>query len=169
MYLLIGERNSDVIRVFDVRGQHKMLQVLAGRKTETMMRLGWDLTPNGEVWAGGTDGFVRVWEGIGESEGDLEAVMSWKAHEGICIPFDPLFSLEFLLTSIDPVVSTFVHPSGSVVITCSAEDRKSSLLKNSSIPSDNSSDEESEEESDAGSEAFIDSVKSDSNIKIWSL
>jgi WD40 repeat protein len=90
MYLIVGERNSDVLQVFDVRGQHKLLQVLVGSKAESMMRLGWDLTSNGEVWAGGMDGFVRAWEGVGKGEGDLTAATSWKAHKGTTKPiFSP--------------------------------------------------------------------------------
>lgn len=81
-YILVGERNSHVVQVFDVRGEHKLLQTLVGRNAESMMRLGWDLTPNGEVWAGGLDGHVMVWEGIGKSEGKIEASMAWKAHTG---------------------------------------------------------------------------------------
>jgi WD40 repeat protein len=81
-YLLVGERKSDVIQVFDVRGQHRRVQTLRGRHSNTLIKLGWELTPNGEVWAGGHDGQVRVWDGVGKTEGSVQPSSSWQAHQG---------------------------------------------------------------------------------------
>lgn len=36
-----------------------------------------------EIWTGGTDGVVRVWEGVGRKEGGVECDWEWKAHDGI--------------------------------------------------------------------------------------
>lgn len=159
-YILVGERNSNVIQVFDVRGQHRLLQTLVERNAESMMRLDWDLTPNGEVWAGGLDGYVRVWEGLGKSEGKVEASMVWKAHDGT----DPLcFVPDSLADLIDPVVATLVHPSGSVAITCSAEDRNAERSQDSSESSVGST------EDDDVPDEELNSPELHSNIKIWSL
>jgi WD40 repeat protein len=129
-YLLVGERKSYAIRVFDIRGQQKLLQTLVGRDANTMMKLGWNLTANGEVWAGGMDGAVRVWEGIGMSEGSTNISGSWLAHE-------------------DPVIATMVHGSGSVVITASSEDRNVQRQAELSDGEDHSSIESESDEHDA--------------------
>jgi WD40 repeat protein len=126
-YLLTSERKSDVIHVFDIRGQQKHLQTLVGHDAKSMMRLQWDITSNGEIWAGGMDGTVRVWEGIGMSEGNLIPTGSWKAHEY-------------------PVISTMVHDSGSVVITASAKDRNKSYHEENLDNDDGSSGSEKEDE-----------------------
>jgi WD40 repeat protein len=128
-YLLTSERKSDVIHVFDIRGHQKLLQTLVGRKATSMMKLQWDVTSNGEIWAGGMDGRVRIWEGIGMSEGNLDPTGSWKAHE-------------------NPVISTMVHDSGSVVITASAKDRNKSYQTESVDSNDSASGSDQDDEED---------------------
>ena len=71
-YLLVGERQSDAIQVFDVRNLHRRVACLTGRRALTAQKLGFDVlaTADGcEVWAGGTDGVVRRWKGVGMVEG----------------------------------------------------------------------------------------------------
>ena len=80
-YLCVVERGSDGIGVWDVRGTGKRLCWLAGRKGRTMQRLAADLCGR-DVWSGGTDGKVRVWEGVGTKEGWLEPDREMDAHEG---------------------------------------------------------------------------------------
>lgn len=80
-YLLVAERVSEVMRVFDVRKGGVPLATLRGREALTHQRLGVDVTADGEVWAGGTDGMVRVWEGMGMQEGDVEPSSVWQGHE----------------------------------------------------------------------------------------
>ena len=71
----------------------------------TQQRLRVDITENGEVLAGGTDGVVKVWERIGMREGELQATWGWQAHE-------------------DVVGGVGAHPSGAgVVATCSGSRR----------------------------------------------
>jgi WD40 repeat protein len=79
-YLLVGERKSDSILVFDIRQTHRLLQTFSGRKADTMMRMSWSLTDDGEVWAGGTDGISRMWRTVGEGEGPVQPAESWSAH-----------------------------------------------------------------------------------------
>jgi WD40 repeat protein len=79
-YLVVGERKSDSILVFDIRQTQRLLQTFCGRKTNTMMRMGWSLTENGEVWAGGTDGIARVWRQVGGEEGSVHPAESWSAN-----------------------------------------------------------------------------------------
>lgn len=85
-YLLIAERCSNGIGVWDIRGTGRRLAWLAGRKANTMQRLGIEVREGGEVWAGGTDGAVRVWEGLGRSEGRVERVWEFGAHDGMVFP-----------------------------------------------------------------------------------
>ena len=80
-YLCVIERGSDGIGVWDIRHTGKRVAWLRGRAAKTMQRLSVDMVGS-DVWCGGTDGRVRVWEGIGLSEGVLEPVWSFEAHNG---------------------------------------------------------------------------------------
>ncbi|KAL9121780.1 MAG: hypothetical protein Q9187_001655, partial [Circinaria calcarea] len=103
-YLCAAERGTDGLGVWDIRGTGRRLAWLAGRKAKTMQRLGVHVTEGGEVWAGGTDGVVKVWESLGRREGSVDADWGFKAHE-------------------DVVVGVGVHPAGSVLASCSGQRR----------------------------------------------
>lgn len=100
-YLCVVERGCDGVGVWDIRGTGKRLAWLRGREARTQQRLGVDVK-GGEVWAGGTDGTVRIWEGLGMREGVVESSWDFKAHD-------------------DAVSSTTLHPVGSVLATCSGQ------------------------------------------------
>lgn len=87
-YLCVVERESDGIGVWDIRGSGRRLAWLQGRCGRTNQRLE-AAVMGGEVWAGGTDGNVRVWEGLGKGEGDLDPAWQFHAHDGIR-SFSPL-------------------------------------------------------------------------------
>ena len=109
-YLYVAERQSDVLLIYDVRNFSLSLGYCTGRKALTKQKLGFDVWNAGaspydiegishEVWSGGTDGNVRVWRDPYRKEGPVEADEMVKAGgEGI------------------PVVSTLVHPSGSLAV-----------------------------------------------------
>ena len=85
-YLLIAERQGDCIQVYDVRNLLKRVSVLNDRKASTTQRLGMDVlhTAGGyEVWAAGTDGYVRMWSHAGAKEGKQESDAAFKAHNGM--------------------------------------------------------------------------------------
>ena len=82
-FLCIVERGSEGIGVWDVRGTGRQLAWLGGRCAMTNQRLGVEVV-GGEVWAGGTDGMVRVWEELGMREGLVNPGWEFRAHEGIC-------------------------------------------------------------------------------------
>ena len=84
-YLCVAERCSDGISVWDIRGTGKRLAWLKGRNAMTNQRLGVDII-NGEVWAGGVDGKVRLWQGLGMKEGIVNPDWEFKAHEGEVSP-----------------------------------------------------------------------------------
>ena len=84
-YLYVVERKSRGVLVYDVRVMGKLAAWLEGREADTNKRLGVDVFDGQEgveIWAGGTDGVVRVWEGVGKTEGSLERSWEWKAHDG---------------------------------------------------------------------------------------
>lgn len=84
-YLYVVERKSRGVLVYDIRVMGKLAAWLEGREAETNQRLGVDVFEGKdgmEIWAGGTDGVVRVWEGVGKTEGPLEKSWEWKAHDG---------------------------------------------------------------------------------------
>ncbi|KAH8596142.1 WD40-repeat-containing domain protein [Bisporella sp. PMI_857] len=173
-YLLIVERKSDSILVYDVRNTGKMVCWLEGRGAGTNQRLGVDVfstDAGAEVWAGGMDGVVRIWQSVGHQEGAMERSWEWMAHD-------------------DPVTSTIVHSSGTVVATCSGQ-RSISVFENdeasvnkdtdddrssSSHPATQSSASDSSSHSSGGVSSVhsINSVKAlrktpDNSIKVWSL
>ncbi|KAJ5965116.1 uncharacterized protein N7479_004992 [Penicillium vulpinum] len=118
-YLYVAERKSDGVLVYDVRVTGQLLGHLRGRKARTNQRINIDVVPSGpdgshEIWAGGTDGFMRVWRSPEHCEGGKDPDWEFKVHD-------------------DAVTSTMFHPMGSVVATCSGQRH---------FDSDDSSDEE---------------------------
>ena len=100
-YLCVAERNSDGVSVWDIRGTGKRLAWLKGRKAITSQRMGVTLIGE-EIWAGGSDGCVRVWQKVGAREGMLEGDWEFNAHG-------------------DVVSGIGLHPGGSVLATCSGQ------------------------------------------------
>ncbi|KAJ4390065.1 hypothetical protein N0V93_007538 [Gnomoniopsis smithogilvyi] len=114
-YLVVNERQSTGMLVYDVRGANRVLGFLAGRDARTHQRMSCDVF-NGlqsvggfEVWAGAMDGTVKVWEGVGNTEGcqwpswDFSATDGAAGAQGIASP---------------ALGSVGLHYSGSVVATC---------------------------------------------------
>ncbi|UNI13411.1 hypothetical protein JDV02_000159 [Purpureocillium takamizusanense] len=106
-YLVINERQSSGLLVYDIRGAGKLLSVLTGRRCASQQRLTCDLFQSDiygsagfEVWGGSQDGHVLVWDNVGLRDGPLSPSWDWKAHDS-------------------PVGSTILHDCGSVVATCS--------------------------------------------------
>jgi hypothetical protein len=84
-YLFVVERKSRGLLVYDVRVTGKLVCWLEGREAQTNQRLGVDIfgaEMGAEIWAGGTDGVVRVWENVGMSEGAHGSSWEWRAHDG---------------------------------------------------------------------------------------
>ena len=84
-YLLVAERQSDGIHVYDMRNALQRVAQLIGRRADTTQRLGMDLvlTTHGyEVWAGGTDGCVRMWNNPGWKAGEYSPDEAIAMHDG---------------------------------------------------------------------------------------
>lgn len=86
-YLYVAERKSDGVLVYDIRVTGQLVGWLAGRKAMTNQRLQIDvISTNGkgkhEVWAGGIDGVVRMWECATDSAGEIQPTWEKKIHDG---------------------------------------------------------------------------------------
>jgi hypothetical protein len=115
-YLYVAERNADVVLIYDVRSFSLALGYCAGRKAVTKQKLGFDVWNAGisspyhgeqdglshEIWAGGTDGKMRVWR---------DAYLK----EGAVLP-DEVVSVG---PEDEPVVAALVHESGSLAVAAS--------------------------------------------------
>ncbi|KAL2010995.1 hypothetical protein VTN00DRAFT_3713 [Thermoascus crustaceus] len=86
-YLYIVERKSHGVLIYDIRVTGQLLGWLQGRKAFTNQRMKVDVIPTGEggsheIWAGGTDGAMRVWRNPAHSIGAKEPDWEWKVHDG---------------------------------------------------------------------------------------
>lgn len=87
-YLLIAERQSDIIEVYDIRQSCKRLSWLSGRQANVHFQMSFDVVPtlHGlEVWAGGTDGSVRMWSNPEQQEGEVKWSEQWHVHDGMAV------------------------------------------------------------------------------------
>jgi len=166
-YLVVNERKSSGLLVYDLRGTNQLLAHLTGRNGDTNQRLSCDVFPGTnaaggfEVWAGTKDGSVVVWEGVGNHDGPVVPSWDWKAHESA-------------------VGGAAMHMSGSVVATCSGaweilEEGHSS----DSDDSDDSYDSDSYSSSSSSSNSstsVVNTKKSrspfvvkDTSLKVWGI
>ncbi|WEW56847.1 hypothetical protein PRK78_002302 [Emydomyces testavorans] len=106
-YLFVVERKSDGILIYDIRVTGKLVGWLKDRKAMTNQRLKVDFV-NGndrgssEIWAGSTDGCVRMWKCPANLEGEIQPTWVEKIHG-------------------DPITSAVFHPTGSILATCSGQ------------------------------------------------
>ena len=172
-YLCTAERFSGGIGVWDIRGTGKRLAWLSGRKGMTMQRLGIDIV-NDDVWAGGTDGKVRVWKGLGTKEAILDCDWEIQGHNG------QLWNRRFstLLIQTDAISSATMHPCGTVLASCSGQWPISGGLSSEDSPSSRgqsnnqgsrSSDCADDDRSSRGSCEKTEEIGPDNSLKIWSL
>lgn len=152
-YLCVVERESDGIGVWDVRGTGRRLAWLQGRMAKTNQRLAVDIL-NTELWAGGTDGAVRVWESLGMIEGDVNPAWQFHAHGGKLFRNWRILRSDSLALTIEPdaVSAAVLHPSGSVLATCSGQRHSFSSLRNNSTGESVKDDSDSESESENASD-----------------
>ncbi|KAL2870642.1 uncharacterized protein BJX67DRAFT_244626 [Aspergillus lucknowensis] len=108
-YLYIAERKSDGVMIYDIRVTGQLLGWLRGRSALTNQRMKIDMVATGqgsshEIWAGGTDGFVRLWQDPTYSAGEQEPRWQWRADDN----------------SISSVV---MRPTGNIAATTSGQKR----------------------------------------------
>lgn len=186
-YLLVNERQSTGVLIYDVRVTNKVLGFLAGRDALTHQRLDLAVYPDSEglggfeVWAGTRQGTVKVWQGVGNDEGCI-----WPSWDFSTIGE----SHSEQRPTQSPVGSVSLHKYGSVVATCTGgwrvpdkdddDDGMSSSTHSSSSSSntDSSSDVDSDDSSSSSSSSslhrpagrFSDNRTFDtSHLKIWSI
>lgn len=185
-YLLVNERQSTGVLVYDVRVTNKVLGFLAGRDALTHQRLDLTVYPDSEgvggfeVWAGTRDGTVKVWQGVGNDEGCIWPSWDFSTRGESDAEEKPARS---------PVGSISLHKYGSVVATCTGgwrvtgeddDDEVSSPAHSSSSSSSSgsSSDDESGSESSSSSLPRLNQLGpglpnnrtfDKSYLKIWSI
>lgn len=86
-YLYIAERKSQGMLVYDIRVTGQLLGWLEGREAFTNQRMKADVVATGEeesheIWAGGTDGVVRVWSNPFASIGAQKPAYEFSMHGG---------------------------------------------------------------------------------------
>ena len=158
-YLVVNERNSCGLLVYDIRVTGQLLSVLRGRPADTHQRMHCDVYAGKdggfEVWAGAQDGVVRVWEDVG-LHGDLatDSSWDWKAHDA-------------------PIGSTALHSSGSVVATCSGAWEHTRFYDSNEDKDCSESESESESSEPASTDLGTDfrgpTVLEDSCLSLWSI
>ncbi|KAI2473591.1 hypothetical protein F4781DRAFT_419372 [Annulohypoxylon bovei var. microspora] len=158
-YLLVSERRSTGVLVYDVRVAGKLLGWLAGREALDNQRMTADAFPGREgsggfeVWSGTTEGMVRVWEGVGSHEGAHDPAWGWEA------------------AGRSTVGSACVHQSGAVIATCSGswefpddDERGGGALSQSS-----SSDTDTDTDSSRSEASWMRRRNKESSLRIWSI
>ncbi|KAI2614051.1 uncharacterized protein GGS25DRAFT_31964 [Hypoxylon fragiforme] len=177
-YLLVGERKSTGILVYDVRVAGKLLGWLSGREALGNQRISCDVFPGQEeaggfeVWSGTTDGTVKVWEGVGTVEGAHAPAWKWATAA---------------TRGGSTVGSTCVHQSGSVVATCSGswefpdedgdkdDDEDEIVTDDSQSQSSGSNSSSGGSSSDTGSDDSASEISwmrrrnKESSLQVWSV
>ncbi|KAI9794427.1 MAG: hypothetical protein M1816_005497 [Peltula sp. TS41687] len=153
-YLFILERRATQIQMYDIRVAGKHLGSLVGHAGDTNQRLTGDICSmdaqegSGDIFAGGTDGVIRVWNCADpggkshEDEGMMKIQPSWERKVG-----DAAIS------------STCLHPSlrGGLITSCSGHRRRVLLPWKDNLDSDSDDDDDDDVE------------KMDNTLKIWSI
>ncbi|KAI0894758.1 hypothetical protein F4806DRAFT_96324 [Annulohypoxylon nitens] len=159
-YLLVSERKSTGILVYDVRVTGKLLGWLAGREALGNQRISADAFPGQEgsggfeVWSGTTAGAVKVWEGVGSQEGAHDPAWGWDA------------------ASRSTVGSACVHQSGSVLATCSGSwefPNDEEKEDGESLSQSGSSSADSDSDISTRQQPWMRRRNKESSLKIWSL
>ncbi|XXG94870.1 hypothetical protein Hte_001129 [Hypoxylon texense] len=161
-YLLLGERKSAGVLVYDVRVTGRLLGWLAGRDALGNQRIACDVFPGQdgggaggeagfEVWSGSTRGDVKVWEGVGTREGAHEPAWGWSAARG------------------STVSSTCMHQSGTVVATCSGSWEFPEGEGEEDEESSSDDDSRSQSEKTSSKAPWMCRQNRESSLKIWSL
>jgi hypothetical protein len=176
-YLYVAERRSAGVHIYDIRGAGRRVGCLMGREAKTNVKLSFDVVPTAggsEVWAGGTDGKIRMWKNPEQRGGVVSWDEEWAVHG-----------------ETDLVCATLVHGGGSVVATVACKERydvetieNDSESSSSSGSEDDGSESESESEEDeirdaededeeshtlSATSSNKETSKGESFLKIWSI
>jgi hypothetical protein len=129
-YLYVVERMSDGVLVYDIRVTGQLVGWLKGRKAVTNQRMKVDVVAGSEsgppeLWAGGTDGVVRMWtDPSTASEGTMPA-WEMQAHSSKSSQRNPFLGCATQdidgIFILDAVSSAVVHPMGGIIATCSGQ------------------------------------------------
>lgn len=157
-YLLVSERKSRGVLVYDVRVTGELLGWLEDRDAlDSNQRISCDVFPTGddggggfEVWSGTADGTVKVWENVGMREGPHVPAWDWRGHEST-------------------VGSTCLHPAGSVIATCSGAWDFAAQDKDAGSDDDVTGNAEDQEEAKRRLPTWMKRSNKESSLKLWCL
>lgn len=164
-YLFVAERMSDALLVYDIRGAGKRLSWLRGRRAKTTQKLSFDIvnteTQGLDIWAGGTDGVMRIWQDVKSKEGPVNADAEFQAHNGWYI--EPAQYCTGVDSLTDTVSNTIVHPCRTVFATTSGQ-RNDPQDSVDTSPSPGASDDDM-----ATPVAASRQGRSENVLKVWTL
>ncbi|KAK6356144.1 hypothetical protein TWF718_000516 [Orbilia javanica] len=152
-HLIVAERRSNVVYIYDLRYPGEVWSVLMGRRADTNQKLGVAYCSSygaGEnrmenvVVAGGTDGVVRVWTPF---EGSIV-----EEEEG-----GHLKPVEKFVAARDPVTAVAVHPYGGVLATSSGQRKNINLREETD--SESEEEEQSSKEGEEQNKEITEAVK----------
>ncbi|KAG9644277.1 hypothetical protein KCU86_g13877, partial [Aureobasidium melanogenum] len=152
-YLFVAERQSDSLLVYDIRHTGQRLSYLSGRNALTTLKLSFDFASDAnakiDIWAGGTDGKVRVWRDVTSREGRIDPDLALHAsHAAVS---------NTILSRREPMLITTSgqrrDPSDLAGVNDLSSDSDSSSSESSSDSDKSESDEEHEEGGRQGQEA----------------
>jgi WD40 repeat protein len=125
-YLLVAERRSDEVQVYDIRDTRRQVSTMTGRMGDSNQRLGMDVVRTTaeedgyELWAGGMDGVVRMWSAPGSKEGRCSPDEEFAIHDGRGDVSDFVNSSELAdFAVVAPVTTAIWHPFASILATSS--------------------------------------------------
>lgn len=92
-YLYISERKSNGSMIYDIRKTGQLLSWTTDRQAVTNQRMKVELAMNTEtgyedIWAGGTDGIMRLWQAPHLSEGPVSPASQTRIHKGMSGEFN---------------------------------------------------------------------------------
>ncbi len=152
-YLYVVERKSRGVMVYDVRVTGKLVAWLEGREADTNQRMTVGLTTAGgttDIWAGGTNGSVKVWRDVEKQEGGVAGDETWGCYGEETV-----------------VGGVGLHPCGSILATASGSRKE--LLADLDLDFESDSDSASEDEDGTRDRigASKRQVSEDNSVKIW--
>ncbi|KAF3146855.1 hypothetical protein TWF569_006318 [Orbilia oligospora] len=174
-HLVVAERRSNVVFIYDLRYPAEVWSVLVGRNAGTNQKLGvsycssygtGDKRVSGVVVAGGIDGIVRIWNPFEGCKGEEEEEEYLKPKEKF-------------VAARDPVTAVAVHPCGEVLATSSGQRKSVNLQDETESEFDSGSEDEKEdeeggekreaEEEVGGSVKLSDDGVWDNGVRVWAL
>ena len=150
-YLVVGSRRSTVLHVFDIRSPGSVMATLTDRISATPQRLEFDVTSDGKVWAGCTDGKLRVWDELGLKVGDVSPTWEQESQR-------------------DTVAAVQIHPGGApVMATCGGASSPRLAEREQSVPVHQSNLDAKESDQNECERTIRCETDTHSTLEVWQI